>query len=142
MRKRIFLDANIIISGTFFRGNEAKLLSIPDIELYTCDIIVEEVKEVTRRKLAKLTRDGIETALAKIEASLQDFHETLSFNEYAHRINEARTFIKKDKDSKILAAVIHAKPDVFVTGDRDFHTDEIKKIVKVRYTRELLREFL
>lgn len=34
IRKKIFLDTDIIVSGVFFKGREAELLSIPDVVFY------------------------------------------------------------------------------------------------------------
>ena len=54
MRKKIFIDANVIISGTFFEGNESKLISLEDLDLYTSDVVIEEVKDVAMRKFKSL----------------------------------------------------------------------------------------
>ena len=48
--------------------------------------------------------------------------------------------IRKEKDLKILAAVMTIKPDYFVTGDKDFHNFKIKQLVPVRYAKEVLED--
>jgi len=53
MRYRIFLDTNILISGIFFEGNEANLLDMTEIDLITCEDVVEELQRVTKNKLKK-----------------------------------------------------------------------------------------
>ena len=42
-----------------------------------------------------------------------------------------KTLIRDPKDIPILAAAVSAKPDLFVTGDKDFHTPEVKKLIPV-----------
>jgi predicted nucleic acid-binding protein len=42
-----------------------------------------------------------------------------------------RTLIRDPKDIPILAAAVSAKPDLFVTDDKDFHTPEVKKLIPV-----------
>jgi len=123
LRKKIFLDTNVIISGTFFEGNESKLMSIEDIDLYTSDVVVRELKDVAIRKFKSLKMEDKRIALIEIEHSLIDFE-----------------LIIEEKDSKILAAVLTIKPDCFVTGDKDFHSAKIEKLVPVRYTKELLED--
>lgn len=45
MRYRLFLDTNILISGIFFEGNESKILDMTEIDLITCEDVVEELKK-------------------------------------------------------------------------------------------------
>jgi predicted nucleic acid-binding protein len=79
-------------------------------------------------------------ALIEIERSLIDFVSIVEEKEYLKKISEARKLIRKEKDSKILAAALAIKPDYFVTGDKDFHNFKVKQIVQVRHTREVLED--
>ena len=138
MRKKIFVDTNVVISGTFFEGNESKLLSLEDIDLYTSDVVVKELKDVAMRKFASLKMEDKRIALIEIERSLIDFAVVMEEKDYKRNIGKAKKLISKGKDSKILAAVLTIKPDYFVTGDKDFQSTKIKKLVPVRYTKEVL----
>jgi predicted nucleic acid-binding protein len=51
MRYRVFLDTNILISGIFFEGNESKVLDMVEIDLITCEDVVEELRKVVLKKL-------------------------------------------------------------------------------------------
>lgn len=137
---KVFIDTNIIISGTFFKGNEAKLLSLFDIELYTCDIVIEEAKEVVRRKLKYLGAETLGVSLEKLENSFQGFTKIVTFAEYHNKINISQQYLSKEADSKVLAAVLYVNPDYFVTGDTDFYSEEISKIVNICKTKDLLRK--
>ena len=66
MRKKVFVDTNVIISGIFFYGNEAKLLSLVDIDLITSDTVTSEVKQVAIRKFDSLRIENKKIALIKI----------------------------------------------------------------------------
>ena len=138
MRKRIFVDTNIIISGIFFAGNEAKLLSLEEIDLYTSDVVIKELKDVALSKFKSLKMEDKRLALMEIERSLVDLELIIAEKDYRKNIKKAEELIRKEKDSKILAAVLTISPDYFVTGDKDFHNPRIKQLVEVRYTKEVL----
>ena len=140
MRKKIFIDANVIISGTFFEGNESKLISLEDADLYTSDVVIKEVKDVAMRKFKSLKIEDKRIALMEIERSLVDFEVIVKEKYYKRNIGRAKKLIRKEKDSKILAAVLAINPDYFVTGDKDFHNFKIKQLVPVRYTKEVLED--
>ena len=59
MRKKIFVDTNVVISGTFFEGNESKLLSLEDVDLYTSDVVVKELKDVDSQRKSLENFEGI-----------------------------------------------------------------------------------
>ena len=79
-------------------------------------------------------------ALIEIERSLIDFEVIVKEKYYKRNIGRAKKLIRKEKDSKILAAVLAINPDYFVTGDKDFHNFKIKQLVPVRYTKEVLED--
>jgi len=137
-RPKIFIDSNIIISGTFFSGLESTLLSLEDVDLITADICKEEVLGVTKRKFRSFGVETLRIALEEVKNSFSDVI-VISENDYAHNIEKAKDLIKdKVNDQKVLAAVLTIKPDYFVTGDKDFDKDEIKKEINVMKTREVL----
>ena len=141
MRKRVFLDANIIISGTFFVGNEARILSLGDIDLMTSDLVVEEVKEVVARKFKSLRVESRRIGLVEVERAFIDFDKIVDEAEYSQKISEAEKIVHKKKDSKILAAVLALKPDYFITGDDDFFIPEVQQSVPVMRTKEFLEKY-
>lgn len=138
MKKKVFIDTNILLSGIFFSGNESKLLSLLEIDLITSDLVLEEAREVVRRKFQVFGVESFKVALEELENALMDFTEIIQKKDYIHKFKTARELIDKEKDSRILAAVLAVKPDYFVTGDTDFYTLKIKKILAVCKTREIL----
>jgi predicted nucleic acid-binding protein len=102
MRYRIFLDTNILISGIFFDGNESKILDIPEVELITCEDVVYELKNVTKKKLKYLDQRSLEIALLEVDRALSDI-EILPREKYLEKSLEAEGLIAHEKDIPILA---------------------------------------
>lgn len=140
MRKKIFVDTNILISGIFFKGNESKLLSIVDVDFFTSDTAVSELKEVVKRKFSSSKVENLRLALLETEIALGDFIKIVQEKEYRHKIRESKKIVRSKKDVKVLAAALASGAEYFVTGDKDFFTPEVRKRIKVLRTKELLRE--
>jgi len=137
MRLKVFLDTNILLSGIFFEGNEAKILDLVEIELVTSEDTVEELRKVVKKKLKYLKERTFEIALSETERVLSDI-TIISRSKYNHKIKEAKSLITHKKDVPILAAVLYVKPDYFLTGDAHFFTDRIKNIVNVFTAKDFL----
>ncbi len=75
---KVFLDTNILISGIFFSGNESNLLSFPNIELFTSQIALEELKEVVSRKFVSLKAESRRIAFQEIYKATGEFPKHLS----------------------------------------------------------------
>ena len=136
---KIFIDTNILISGIFFTGNESRLLSLPNIELVTSETALKELKEVVLRKFLALKVESKRIAFQEIERATTDIR-IIKETESVRYLKEAANLVKGENDQKILAAVFFATPDFFITGDKHFHTPEIKNRIKVRNTKEVLKE--
>lgn len=137
--KTVFVDTNIIISGTFFSGPEAELLSHPGLRLVTADVCKEELLRVTREKFDQFGTETRRLAVKEVENSLMDI-DIIPGEEYVQELERADTLITGENDRRILAAALYAKPDYFVTGDQDFQKDEIQDILPVKGTRKVLEE--
>ena len=139
MRYRVFLDTNILISGIFFEGNEAKLLDITEIDLITCENVVEELQRITGKKLRYLGERSLEIALSELQRALSDI-EIIPKVKYIKKVKKAEQLIVHKKDVPILAAVLTAEPDYFLTGDLHFFTEKVKRVINVRTTKEFFTE--
>ena len=139
MRYRIFLDTNILISGIFFEGNESKILDMPEVDLITCEDVVYELKNVTKKKLKYLEQRNLEIALVEVDRALSDI-DILPREKYLEKFLEAEDLIAHEKDIPILAAALYANADYLLTGDSHFFTDKVKSEIKVRKAREFLDE--
>lgn len=139
MRYRIFLDTNVLLSGIFFEGNEAKLLDMIEIDLITCEDVVDELRVVVKKKLKYLGERPLEIALLEIDRALYDI-EILAKDSYKAKSIETKTLIAHEKDALILAAALCANADYLLTGDSHFFTDKVRAVINVRTTREFLDE--
>ena len=137
MRYKVFLDTNILVSGIFFEGNESKILDMTEIDLVTCEDVVEELRKVTAKKLKYLGERPLEIALSELERALSDI-EIIPRSKYFKKLKIAEQLITHKKDIPILAAVLAAAPDYFLSGDSHFFTEKIKSNVKVKTAKEFL----
>src|SRR4030042_326735 len=130
MKFKVFVDTNILLSGIFFEGNESSILDMVELDLITGEDAVHELRMVVRKKLKYLKERTFEIAIAETEKALTDI-VVIPRTKYSHKLKEAEFLVKHKKDIPILAAVLYAKPDYFVTGDAHFFTDNIKSVVNV-----------
>lgn len=128
MKYRVFVDTNILLSGIFFEGNESRILDLMEVDLITSEDAVVELRKVVKKKLKYLKERTLEIALAETEKALADII-IIPRIKYNHKLKEAEYLMKHKKDIPILAAVLYAKPDYFLTGDAHFFTDNIKRVV-------------
>lgn len=137
MKLRVFVDTNILLSGIFFEGNEAKILDLVEIELLTCEDVVDELRKVVKRKLKYLKERTFEITLFETERALRDI-TIIPRAKYSQKIKEAEGLIVHKKDVPILAAALYARPDYFLTGDSHFFTGKIKNAVRVMTAKDFL----
>ncbi len=135
MRYKVFLDTNILLSGIFFDGYESRILDLVEVDLVTSEDV--ELRKVVKKKLKYLKERTFEIALAETEKALTDM-SVIPRSKYAHRLKEAESLITHKKDIPILAAVLYANPDYFLSGDAHFFTDKIKSVVEVVRARDFL----
>jgi len=137
MRYKVFVDTNILLSGIFFEGNESKVLGLVEIDLVTSDDVVSELRQVVHKKLRYLKERTLEIALLETERALSDI-VIVPRSGYSQKIKDAEKLISHKKDIPILAAVLFAKPDYFLTGDAHFFTDKVEKVVTLMTAKDFL----
>lgn len=124
---RVMVDTNVLISGMVFHGPERRLLDTirkSDHVLVLCEQTEREAETVLLSKFSVS------------ESFLQNFLrlfrvERVSLPSRAE-IEKFCSLIRDPKDAPILAAAVTARPDLFVTGDKDFHTAEVKALIPVQ----------
>jgi predicted nucleic acid-binding protein len=137
MKYKVFVDTNILLSGIFFERNESSILDLIELDLITSEDAVVELRKVVKKRLKYLKERTFEIALAETEKALADV-AVIPRTKYSHKLEEAEFLIKHKKDIPILAAVLHVKPDYFLTGDKDFFTHDIKRVVNVITAKDFL----
>lgn len=135
---RVFCDTNILISGLFFEGPEARLLVSPRIQLVTGEICREELFEVIRRKFKQFGRLTLSTVLEEAERALLDIEIIPAAQAVAYR-EEAARYLPAGNDRLVLAAGLASKADYFLSGDKTFHRKALRERLNQISTQKLLQ---
>jgi len=121
MRKaRVLLDTNILISGLIFKkGNEHRILRLIEERQITL-ILPETVMIESRRVLAE--------KFPRFEKLLDLFLERTEFesiplDNILSNLEACVGKVRDAKDTPIYAAIVTAKPDYAVTGDKTLRSD-------------------
>ncbi|MFH0815428.1 MAG: putative toxin-antitoxin system toxin component, PIN family [Methanobacteriota archaeon] len=128
---RLALDANVVLSGLFFDGNEDELLVdglAGRYRLVLSGEIMEEVEDVVARKFRGSPRapDAIRVLEDVVWAS--EFHR----GPYPG-LKRANAVVRDADDAVHVAFVLAARPDAFVTGDKDLLV--LKRMGRTRVIR-------
>jgi uncharacterized protein len=131
--KRIMLDTNILISCIVFSGIERKLVNTCYSRGYTIvlsEYIIREAEAVLKRKFP-----GKEMLLHIL---LKKLEVEVTHMPTPSAVEKAKELIRDPKDAAILASAVNAGPEIFISGDLDFHTNEVRSVVNVMTTRDAL----
>jgi predicted nucleic acid-binding protein len=135
----LFVDANTLISGLLYRGNERFLC---DLGRYgTCDLVTiehvrGEVEAYLRRPKVRLSDDEQWRLMAILDRSVVVLHDPP-----LEKIREARGHIRDDEDLPVLAGFEVSGADYLVTGDRDLRQGTRRGITTRRALELLLGRF-
>ncbi len=128
---KIMIDTNILVSGMLFKGKERLLLKYAHDKKFTLlvsDFSIAEARTVLTRKFP-----GKEYILDEIIRLLPVEIVPVPSQE---KIKNAQKIIRDTKDAVILPAAIESGLDAFVSGDKDFHTPEVKQVINVVNTAD------
>jgi len=135
-RLSVFVDANTIVSGLVFEGNEALLLKLGAIGAcrpVATRNVIDEVVAVLRSKEFRLNQDEISSLLSIVYGSIT-VHEDLKLHEmlkYFPKLNDK-------KDVHVLAAFEKLKADILVTGDKEL----LRRVARAKTSRQTLEMIL
>lgn len=135
-RLTVFVDANTIVSGLLFEGNEALLLRLGKTglcTLVTTSYVIEEVNGVLHAEEFHLSEEEIAAYLSYTSKCIR-VSESLKrsqLRKYFSRLTDK-------KDVHVLAGFSELDCDVLVTGDKEL----LKKATKAKTTRQTLELLL
>jgi len=135
-RLTVFVDANTIVSGLLFEGNEALLLRLGKTglcTLVTTRYVIEEVNGILHAEEFYLSEEEIAAYLSYTSKCIR-VSESLKrsqLRKYFSRLTDK-------KDVHVLAGFSELDCDVLVTGDKEL----LKKATKAKTTRQTLELLL
>lgn len=141
--RRVLVDTNILVSGLVFtKGNEHQILQLAEdkkITLIIQEIVVVETERVLREKFV-----GFEGLLDVFLARLES--ESVVMGPALKAAEESLRLVSDAKDAPIFAAIVVAKPDYAITGDKRLRDDlknspTVAKETRILSSAEFLREF-
>lgn len=131
--QKYFLDANIIISGLLWKGNERDLLILGEsgkVTLVTSGYVLMEIERV----LSQMGFD--ETKIIESLVYLRSFITLVNVSE--KDVKKYWNSLKDKSDVPVLATAIKSK-SILVTGDKEL-LNVGPKFVLVKRTVEVLKE--
>lgn len=133
---KIFLDANAVISGLIFGGNEAKLLSAGRLRLCTLVIseyVLKEVVAVLRSPRFNLTDDETSFLITYLLDCAKLYKDPPP-----EQIKSHYHVLRDKKDVPVLAGFLFHECDYLITGDKEL----LKKVAKAITTKKALKMLL
>jgi len=134
--KRIFVDANTIISGLLFRGNKSLLLRLGMIrlcELVTSEFVFKEVERALRSSRFGISEDEVTFLTSYLHRCVR-VRPSPSPKEIS--LNLAR--LEDKKDVHVLVAFERLGCDFLLTGDSEL----LSKVKCAKRTRQILELLL
>jgi|SRR3990172_10231014 len=135
---RVAVDANTVISGLLFPGNERRLLVeavTGSVDLVLAEDIVEEVFEVIERRF------GEHAAIAGAIALLGDLLTTfipIPRGTYHHAVASWALRMRDPDDAPVVACAVEVGAQYLVSGDEDVLVLQKAGSVDVCRTRHVL----
>jgi len=124
--ERVFIDTNVLVSAIPFDGNERKVLRLATnrkIRPLFSELVLSEAYRVIEAKFP--------TLLPRLRTEISLLEYELITDIKPMFVTAAAGLVRDPGDVEILAAILNAKPDAVVTGDKDLLTDEIRAVAPV-----------
>lgn len=137
---RVFVDANTIVSGLFFVGNESILLELGRsraLRLVTNEYVLNEVRKTLKREEFRLTEEERRNL---VEYTLECIFIVESPSK--EEIKKHYDLLMDKKDLPVLVGAKKENCEYLVTGDKELFSKKIKKFVNPTTTSELLEKFI
>lgn len=132
---RILIDTNVLISYVISEKSVANKLVhyiIKRHNLLICSYSITEASNVIMRKFPQKSAlweqiiSSLKFQLVYTPEQKPSFHVP---------------YIRDEKDTPILISAILAQPDILISGDADFHTEQIKQYFAIYSPADFLRDF-
>ena len=140
-RLRVAIDTNILLSGLLWRGTPHLVLELGkegEIRLVVPEVVRWEASRVVGR-LGRGSEGALERFFQLLGARVQMVPVPSK-----DAVVEASRFVRDATDAPILASIIAARPDYFISGDEDFTNPETgrRSPVPILQASEFLEVYL
>ena len=136
---KLFVDANTLVSGVVFAGNERLLLEIA--RYGACDLITN--RHVHREVVEVLARPGL--GLSEVEQgrpiALLDRSLSTVEDPAVEKMRHSRNRLRDEEDLPVLVGFETSDCDYLVTGDRELRHSTPKAMTTRQALKALLGEF-
>jgi putative PIN family toxin of toxin-antitoxin system len=135
-RFRVFIDTNILLSGIIYEGNGHKVLNLSlegKTDLILAEYTIKEAQKVFSKEFPKYLH-LLDKALKILKYKSVKIPKKKTMDRYLH-------YTRDITDLPIIVSALNAKPDYFITGDKDFFTKELMRELRVVTCREFLNAF-
>jgi len=136
---KLFVDANTLVSGLVFAGNERLLLEIA--RYGACDLITN--RHVHREVVEVLARPGL--GLSEVEQgrpiALLDRSLSTVEDPAVEKMRRSRNRLRDEEDLPVLVGFETSDCDYLVTGDRELRHSTPKAMTTRQALKALLGEF-
>ena len=136
---KLFVDANTLISGLLFPGNERLLLELGrygTCDLTTIEYVREEVRDFLGRPRVHLSGDEQRRLMAILDRSVIALGDPP-----ADKVREASGRLRDEDDLPILVGFEASEADHLITGDRELKRAAPRAISTRRALELLLGKF-
>lgn len=131
---RVFVDTNVLFSAIGFDGNEREVVGRAidgTLRLVLSDFVIREARRVLARKSPN--------RLSRFEWTLTILDYELVATPLDDLLETASHLVRDPGDAKVLAAILKARPEFALTGDKDLLTDEVKAVAPTCTCAEYLQ---
>jgi putative PIN family toxin of toxin-antitoxin system len=131
---RVFVDANTLVSGLIFKGNESRILEFGDIgviELITSTEVFEEVGDVISRNEFDPEAKEIKNLLGYLQRTVQILGKP---DDAA--LGMVSQLLDDKEDSHVWAGLMYADADFLLTGDKEL----LRRVDRAIRSRDLLKK--
>lgn len=130
---RIFVDANTIVSGLLFEGNESRLLDMASfglVEVMTIDYVMREVRRALVREEFGLSEDKVGRLMSVVLAWIR-----LLPDPEEEELRKRWDLLNDKKDFPVLVGFQQSGCEILVTGDKEL----LENVPRSMVTRDFLR---
>jgi putative PIN family toxin of toxin-antitoxin system len=131
---RVFVDANTLVSGLIFEGNESRILELGDIgviELITSTEVFEEVGDVISRDEFGHKANEIKNLLGHLQRTVQILGKP---DDAA--LKEVSQLLDDKEDAHVWAGLVCTDADFLLTGDKEL----LSRVERALRTKDLLKK--